>query len=190
MKTGNVSKWNLTWAIPWMLITWGTVEIIVFLPLYLLGLATFPIAWKLAPKTYTQSLVWHDDRAIKTFKWLWLDEIFGNHEDGLLPFWWSNQGGTAYSWFLRNPVCNMRFWPIISTKNAPEDVVSIGNVAEITDKPGWFACWQRGYVGVRWIWGKMGLWIGWKLNPRDVYGIPADDYRKDGIGIACQIIRR
>lgn len=183
------SRWHLLWAVPWMLLSWLAVEVLVFLPLYLVGLAAFPIAWRWAPKTFTQSHVWADDRAIRTFSWLWLDEWLGNHEDGLLPFWWSNQGGTAYSWFLRNPVTNMRFWPIISTLPDTPRLRFCGNVVEILESPGWFVCWQGPYVGFRWQCETLGIWIGWKVQPRDVGGIPAEDYRRFGIGTACQIMR-
>ena len=185
------TRWHMLWALPWMLATWTLVEVLVFLPLYVAGVVAFPLAWRFAPKTYTQSWIWSDDRVIRTFRWPWLDAWLGNHEDGLLPFWWSNQGGTAYSWFLRNPVSNMRFWPVTSFNADPARVRYCGNVTEIVETPGWFVAWHGPYVGLRWIWadpfwGTKGLAIGWHLNPRDANGIPRGDVRRFGIGTVCQ----
>lgn len=188
------SRWNMLWALTWMLITWLLVEVLVFLPLYLLGLAAFPIAWKWAPLVPDDSRVWDDGRVIVAFQWRWLDEWLGNHEDGLLPQQWVDQSGTAYSWFIRNPISNLRFWPVVSLKSDQARVRFCGNVAEILETPGWFVCWQGAYVGLRWIWSKpilktKGIAIGWHLNPRDRNGIPVDDARRFGIGTVCQRLK-
>lgn len=198
------SKWNLCWVLPWMLSTWGAVELLVFLPLFLAGLIVFPIAEAWIPIVVTNSRVW--DRAILAFKWRWVDIWLGNDEDGLR----GAAGGKtfdAYLWFIRNPVSNMRFWPLISIKphewlpghhgvyrELPAPLWVWGNAAEVAETPGWFVCRCGWYVGVRWIWAKpilsiKGIWIGWKLNPRDAKGIPFNDYRKAGIGLCCQILR-
>ena len=98
----------------WMIVFFTLVQCIVFLPVFLFGLFTFPAWWRWAPKEeFLSSMTGeHDTR----FSWAWLDELLGNHEDGLLPAWWiTEDAGTAYGWFVRNPVANMRFWPVVST---------------------------------------------------------------------------
>ncbi len=190
------SRWNMLWAIPWMIVTWGLVEVLVFFPLYLVGLIVFPLAWRYAPLAWEESRCWKYTSIIG-FKNAWLNEWLGNHGDGLLTVYWDEQGKTAYSWFIRNPISNMRFWPLVSIRPIKDYAIwslplrYCGNVTEIVETPGWFVAWYRGRVGLRWIWsnpflGTKGLAIGWHLNPRDRNGIPGDDVRRFGIGTVCQ----
>jgi hypothetical protein len=181
------SRCNILWVAPWGLASWLLVEVAVFIPLFLLGLALLPVLLKWAPIVHTESRV-NAGQQIEMFRWRWAQTIWGNWEDGLLPAWWAQQGGSRYSWFIRNPVCNMRFWPIVSTMPST-GVRWCGNVSAIPPdgSPGWFVAWQGGYVGIRWQCKSWGIWVGWKLNPADRNG--CDDYRRFGIGTACQIMR-
>jgi hypothetical protein len=193
-----------------MLLSWAAVEILVFLPLFLAGFLVFPIAEEWADIVIVKSRVW--DRYIVSFKRRWVNAWLGNDEDGLAGVV-NGEPIDPYLWFIRNPVSNMRFWPWISIRPRavvkdvdgtpiswvlPSPLSVLGNVSEIVETPGWFVCRCGWYVGARWIWKKpiltiKGLWLGWKLNPRDARpgapGIPANDYRKAGIGLACQILR-
>jgi hypothetical protein len=173
------SRWNLLWAVPWMVVSALTVEAAVWLPLYLAGLVVVPLASRLADKTERPSKLY--SRLILCYKNRILDELWGNHEDGIAPDGW-----TVWRWFLRNPVTNLRFWPVISTKPA-SSTRWIGSPAI---EPGCrFIAWNGPYVGCRWEGSKLGFWLGWKVNPRDAVEIPTDDYRRWGIGIAMQVLR-
>ena len=172
------SRWNLLWALPWMIVSVLAVEVMIFLPLYLLGLVVVPCAARWANKTERVSVV--NGSLILAYKDPLLDEMWGNHEDGLAP-----TGFTIWSWFIRNPCCNLRFWPLISTRPSA-DTRFIGS-QEIA--PGCrFVAWAGPYVGCRWEGSKYGVWVGWKINPRDSWQT-ATDYRVHGWGIAVQLLR-
>ena len=172
----------------WMIVFFTLVQCIVFLPVFLFGLFTFPAWWRWAPKEeFLSSMTGeHDTR----FSWAWLDELLGNHEDGLLPAWWiTEDAGTAYGWFVRNPVANMRFWPVVSTLPQPNNVRWIGTIDHVpsSKETGWFYCWQGAYSGLLIQRGSWGLWLGWKTNPRDALMIK--DYRWAGLGTTLQLWR-
>lgn len=146
---------------------------------------------KFAPKSIDRSIVDYNT-FISTFKWKWLNTILGNNEDGLLPDWWKNKGGTEVSWFFRNPICNMRFWKIVSTL-PQSDTYYIGDTLLFPkDKTaGWFFTWQGScfYPGFLYQTEKWGIWIGWKTLPSDSLNVLEKPYRKYGIGLACQYFR-
>jgi hypothetical protein len=181
------SRWNALWAAPWGLASWLVVELIIFLPLFFLGLVLDPFWW--APQGPGLSRI-NSGSVITVFRWTWAQTIWGNWEDGLLPPWWSSDGHGIYSWFVRNPVCNMRFWPVVSTLPKPS-VKWIGTANEVPANgiPGWFLAWQGPYVGFLWQCSTWGVWLGWKLNPRDAQPDAPKDYRSFGLGTACQIMR-
>ena len=103
----------------WLAISFLAVEVFIFLPLYLVGLIVFPFAYHFAALKVKPSFI-NQGQYVIGFKNRILDEWLGNREDGLLPGWWQKEAGSAYGWFLRNPVSNMRFWPYISTFPNPE----------------------------------------------------------------------
>lgn len=178
------SRWNILWAAPWGMLSFLVVELLVFTPLFIVGLVLMPALLRWAPFVETYSWI-GSGSTILAFKWRWADELFGNHEDGLLPAWWANLGGSAGEWFLRNPISNMRFWPVVSTR--PKPTVRWCGTATEVGASGWFLAWQGPYVGFRWQGPSWGLWLGWKLNPRDASEIPTD-YRTHGLGTACQVL--
>jgi hypothetical protein len=183
------SKVNLLWVISWMLLSSLAAELLVFMPVYLLGLLVFwPLLW-LCPRVQLESHV-NAGEMVTAFKWTWVDELWGNFEDGLLPAWWAQKGGSMWTWYLRNPVCNMRFWPIVSTLPA-RSVRYVGTVANVPSDgvPGWFIAWQGGYAGVLWQCKRWGIWWGWKVNPRDAQVDAPHDYRYSGLGLAAQLMR-
>ena len=181
------SRLNILWAVPVGLITFALVEILVFLPLFLLGLVVVPLALRLAPTVQVPSRLW--PVTITTFRSKVLDELWGNHEDGILAGWWAAKGGSAWTWFLRNPISNMRFWPVISTRPVPARVRYIGSPTIPPDgTPCCFLAWQGPFVGFRWQSDTRGLWIGWAVNPSDSQGMP-NDWRAFGYSTVLQILR-
>ena len=172
----------------WGLIFFLLVEVCIFLPLYLVGLPVAYCAsrWA-ATKTVPSRL--YPDRQILAYANPVLDWWVGNYEDGCAPVfdWWH---GSGFAWFLRNPVCNLRFAPLISTKPDPVNVHWIGSNAVPADGvPGCFLAWQGGFVGFLYQNTRWGVWLGWKINPREAFYIAKDDYRQWGIGTACQFMR-
>ncbi len=149
-----------------------------------MGLILFPVLL-LTPIQTVESRV-NVGEQILVFKWAWAQALFGNWEDGLSPSWWT---GTRYGFFVRNPVSNMRFWPIVSTLPST-GVKHVGTAAEVPadGTSGWFMAWQGGYVGFRWECASWGIWIGWKVNPRDALPDAPRDYRYSGLGTACQLL--
>jgi hypothetical protein len=175
----------------WMLISWLAVEVFVFLPLFIVGAITFPVFYHYAPLHLVESRI-NEGQFVLAFQWAWLDEWLGNHEDGLLPNWWSKeQNGTPYGWFIRNPVSNMRFWPYISTLPDPTKVQWIGSLDHIPsdNTKGWFLCWQGPYTGFYWQGASLGVWLGWATSPRDSRPDAPRDYRWFGLGTKAQIWR-
>jgi hypothetical protein len=167
----------------WGLAFFLVVEVSIFLPLYIAGLpvAYFASRWadfKMVPSRFDPT------RQILVYTNPFLDGWVGNYEDGLAFGYF-----TPFKWFLRNPVTNMRFWPIVSTKPST-DTHWVGSVNEVPNDgvPGGFIAWSGPYVGFRWQSLKYGVWIGWKINPRDAL-VPCGDYRRWGIGTATQVMK-
>jgi hypothetical protein len=173
----------------WMVISYLLVEVFIFLPLYLLGLIAFPIAYHFAALKIEPSFI-NKGEYIIAFRNRVLNEWLGNREDGLLPGWWhKDREGSAYGWFIRNPVTNMRFWPVVSTLPNPEKTGFIGTLDHVPslDETGWFFCWEGLYAGFFYQGKRFGCWFGWKTNPRDRKQDAPRDYRYCGLGTACQI---
>ena len=183
------SRWNLVWAVPWGLATFIIVQGLVFLPIYLIGLVAVPLLVRWGATVQRPSIM-----PINPPATCWAnpiaDILWGNKEDGVMgdPHWQEN-GGTIMGWFLRNPVTNMRFWPIISTKPVPSKVHFFGmNRFPEDGEPGWCFAWQEGYIGFRWQNASWGIWAGWAVNPKDSEG-PPDDWRAFGYGVVLQVLR-
>ncbi len=174
-------RWPLIAA--WGLVSWLVVEVLIFLPLYIIGL---PLAWwaQDGGRVIEVPSRLYPERTVRAYANPVLNWWIGNYEDGIEP-----EGYTPFRWFVRNPVCNLRFTPIIST--LPSTATRwVGSVDAIPPDgaPGWFIAASGPYVGFRWQCRTWGVWLGWKLNPADARGTP-NDYRKFGIGTACQIMR-
>lgn len=185
------SAFNLIWGIPWMLMSVLFVELLIFMPLLILGTPVAAVTLLFAPIITVPSRIFPETPRL-AFKWAWLDAWVGNWEDGLCPQWWDERcTGSAWSkrirWFIRNPVTNLRFMPIISTKPDPLGIQWIGIDHQPQDgEAGNYFCWQGVYSGFRWQGTKHGVWFGYKVTPSDRDGVP--DYRRFGIGIASQFL--
>ena len=182
------SSLNLLWLLPWIIVSWALFELL-WLVLFIPGAILFPLAYRFAPTEQKPSMF--GTGPILGFRWKWLDLWLGNYEDGLAPELWAKESnGTAYGWFLRNPVTNLRFIPFLSTTPDPSRVRWIGNdwVWETRDsvRHG-FVCWQGPYGGFRIQGAKYGVWLGFKVRPRDASGVA--DYRTWGISMACQFLK-
>ena len=178
----------------WGLVSWLAVELLVFTPLFLAGGLLLPVILRVCPIVQVPSTV-NAGQMVEALGWRWANILWGNLEDGLSPVRWTTQCGTSaptwrtrLTWYFRNPVSNMRFWPWISTF-PKASVMWIGTLDHIPDDgiPGWFLAWQGPYTGFRWQCCTWGLWIGWKLNPADRNG--CTDYRRFGLGTAAQLMR-
>lgn len=168
----------------WGLVAFAAFEACVFLPLFLVGL---PVAWfaaKYAELGLGTSRM--GSRSIIVYRNPVLNWWVGNYEDGVIP----DAKTTAFRWFVRNPVTNLRFVPLLSTRPDPERLRSVGS-DEIppAGTPCLFLAWQGPYVGFRHQNKSWGVWLGWKLNPRDKRYVDPHDYRRFGIGVAAQILR-
>jgi hypothetical protein len=166
----------------WGLVTWLLVEVFVFLPLALAGL---PVAWlagRYAERVTYPSRVW-DGLWVTGYKNATLNAWVGNYEDGIIQ-----PGYAPLAWFIRNPVSNLRFVPVVSTlPSMKTSFVGSTTKVPVDGASGWFLAWANGYVGFRWQCATWGVWLGWKVIPNDAFG-PVSDYRKSGIGTACQLL--
>jgi hypothetical protein len=186
------SRWNALWAIPWGAASFLLVGALVWFPVFLLGLVGVPLMLWTGRVTLGDSRV-NAGQCIVVFEDAWAQCLWGNWEDGLAPLWWvtKNNGKPywliRYLWYLRNPVCNMRFWPLVSTLPS-SDTHWCGTLNQLPSgviNPGWFLAWRGCYVGFYWQRATWGTWWGWKVNPLDARQ-PCTDYRRFGLGIACQ----
>jgi hypothetical protein len=141
------------------------------------------------------------------FTWMLLWP-WDNWEDGIADIsldqedslWWR----IVYWSCIRNPVNNLRLVPFLSVKIKPEKVNWVGSYgngnfintpAETrsydTKTKQWFFCWHGFYSNFYWQFNLFGqlmrFWIGWKILPKDVYGV--EPYRKSGAGFAMQFKR-
>ena len=183
------------------IVLWLAVELLVFLPLYLLGALVVPVlaamhAWTLRPsKKYR-------DRLVYAWQGGWLTWIWGNEEDGVQGAEWYriahakwSHSRLARNWFFRNPVNNLRYLPLVTVPLDARKIKYRGNCQHTQDihKDGWswFVCWQGVYANVfaaRWVRGKLFYFrAGWKTEPKDTAGIPADDYRAGRGGIVFHL---
>lgn len=178
----------------WGLLSWAAVQVLVFLPIFLAGLLLLPGLFRWAPIVQVESRL-NAGQLVEAFAWGWAQELWGNWEDGLSPRWWCDvcheatpTWKTRMTWFLRNPVSNMRYWPIISTRPDPARVRFIGTPTIPPDgMPCLFLAWQGGFVGFRWQGASWGIWMGWAVNPSDRLGMPKD-WRSYGYSVVLQIL--
>ena len=179
------SRWNLLWALPWMVLSFLLVEVLVWLPLMLSGLVVMPLALRWAETYDAPSRLW-PDKVARYFRNPILQELYGNWEDGLCPQWWKDVQGTPWTWFLRNNISNMRYWPVISTRAN----LATRYIGDDEIRPGaCFVAWSGGFVGFRfekWGWG---IWAGMAVNPRDAHRIDPLDWRSFGYSTVAQIFK-
>lgn len=135
-------------------------------------------------------------RTITTWrpKWAWL---WGNEEDGVCPDYYLPTRSLwlrRFSWSaVRNSVNNLRFvWPFGFKPDSAKikfigDSLSDPQVAPPEGTSRWSLTWQGPYAGFLWMRNAKKLhqvWIGWKLLPKDVNGIPSTDSRSVAVSFA------
>lgn len=174
--------------------------------LIVIGFIVVPIAVLCRAYHVRQSTV-YPERIVRAFtsKFMWL---YGNEEEGIGYY---GEGSTAqkilYSECVRNPVNNLRYVPVASLKIDPSKVRFVGTLGDFEDnlpqdtvrkydldaENFWSLTWHGMYSNIRGHF-KLGktryrFWLGWKIYPEDMYGIPADSHRAARVGFATQFKR-
>jgi hypothetical protein len=163
-----------------------------------------PIA-SLMGKYHTRESKIYENRLVRAFTqdfmWIW-----GNEEEGI-GYYGSFKAlvhKIIYSECFRNPVNNLRYVPILSFKINKEKVRfvgSLGNYGEIDreeikkydsdDHNFWSLTYHGIYSNFRVHFEVKGVryrfWIGWKIYPEDMYGLPEWSHRNASVGFATQL---
>lgn len=174
----------------------------------LLGFFTIPVAVLFKAYKMRESKV-YKGKIVRAFTWpfMW---IWGNEEEGIgwygeatWPIWRK----ILYSECVRNPANNLRFVPGLSVKIDPSKVKWIGSLGNKDDNLSeevvkkydsdaevfWSLTWQGLYSNIRVHFNYKGkryrFWLGWKIYPQDIYGLPEWSHRKASAGFATQLKR-
>lgn len=204
--------WRIIFAVP----CWVIYQIVIFLPLVILGWFFVPLA--AACSAYTVHIkdisVDKSGIAIKkvhfTWDFMW---IWDNYEDGIANDSYVKFDSMfmriVYWSCLRNPVNNLRIVPILSCKIVPSKVQFVGSFGDSSIKylpadevhkydtkiPQWFFAWQNiWHSNFYWQFKAFKrLWRFWlgnaKIYPTDIYGVSVDSYRGKGAGPVAQFKR-
>jgi hypothetical protein len=136
--------------------------------------------------------------------WPW-----SNEEDGILnremqDYFKSDKLQIIYWSCFRNPANNLRYTKYLSCEIIPEKVKFYGSFGDyndmlteaqvrLYDQPTkqWFLCWQGPYANIFIHFYFFGVlkrfWIGWKICPFDIYGVPEYSHRFHSVGFATQL---
>lgn len=197
---------ELVILVPIFLITY-LVFLLLRSLLIILGYVMVPIAVSLKAYDYRESRI-YKDRKILAFThdifWLW-----GNEEEGI--GWYGDYDSISkkilYSEIIRNPVNNLRYVPFLSLKINPEKVKFYGSLGSYKDNLDrstvekydsdnelfWSITWQGLYSNIRVHFNLLDsnyrFWLGWKIYPEDIYGLPDWDHRKATAGFSTQLKR-
>jgi hypothetical protein len=189
----------MTKAILASIIIWPTF-FIFRLVVILLGYIMVPIAL-LFKAYYTTRNKYGGNNGDPIYLFYWrIMEPWQNYSDGFYCTTYYDYGffWTSVHWScVRNPASGLRWLPYYTCKINPEKLRYIGTYskAEILKyknkkEPHYWVCWQGPYLSILWqfyIFGQLRrLWIGHKLDPRDVFGLLPDDYRVDGAAFTSQ----
>jgi len=179
----------------------------------LAGLVIVPLA--VLFKAYTTRKSKYYDRDVRAFTWkyIWL---WGNEEEGIgwydtiridfKLFKWefkktivlkSLSAKIIYSECMRNPANNLRYVPYLSLKIEPSKVQFKGSPKfedledyDRDEKDFSYFAWQGLYSCIRWQGKVLGsrrrFWLGFKLYPGDVNGLPEWSHRNVSAGFATQ----
>ncbi len=167
-----------------------------------------PLAVVLKNTTIRESKI-YPDRIVRAFKsklfWIW-----GNEEEGIGYYGdpeWSLAKRILYSEIIRNPANNLRFVKYISLKIDPDKVNFIGSLGTREDDLSdevlksydddktlfWSLTWCGLYSNIRSHFKLLGrtyrFWLGWKIYPGDMNGVPEWDHRIARAGFATQFKR-
>lgn len=197
MSNAPIPIWMYVWApISWLL------YMILALILDVLGYILVPICAITGAYEMRESSK-YEGRIVRAFSpsfmWLWSNEEegIGHYGNPKWPLWLR----IIYSECVRNPSNNARYVPYLSFIIKPKNVRFIAtpdkNAVELYDEDNedfaYFA-WHGLYSCIRvqrnfGIFGRRRLWIGWKIYPEDIKGLPVWDHRTAGVGFARQFRR-
>ena len=186
----ETQSWKLLYRVPWSVLTWFLHELCIFLPLFIIGLVLVPIAYLFGTeRDQFQNLHFK----LRKLMWLW-----DNDEDGIDGHtWWADQNvgksqwGLVWSWYLRNPVNNLKyipyFNPIITNPLHNQYIgTAMDNLLEDTNPRAenqWFYCWKFphwGFYYYNYDFSKntyTKFFIGWRIRPQDDIAFDENDGR-------------
>ena len=174
--------------------------------LILIGWIVVPLAVLCRAYEVRPSRIYSDGRMVRAFTWkyIWL---WGNEEEGI--GWYGDYDSLAmkiiYSECFRNPVNNLRYVPFFSLKIDPEGVKFVGSLGshkdnlerhivekyDSDDEVFWSLTYQGLYSNIRVHFMfrnvRYRFWLGWKIYPEDIYGLPSWDHRRATAGFATQL---
>jgi hypothetical protein len=133
--------------------------------------------------------------------WLWDNRIDGIANRNYKQF--SSMFKQIIYWSAsRNPVSNLRFVPVLSFKIIPSKVRFIGSFINYSDmhKEGsnklvskyfskeshWFFSWQGLYSCFYLRTKSHEIMLGWKVYPKDIFGLEPTSYRFESTGLGLQ----
>jgi len=173
--------------------------------LWVMGIAV--CSWMAFGRNWTDAVSNKGGRPIKVWnsKWAWL---WSNDEDGVLgSVEWEEKYKARPRWgafvwtALRNPSNNLRYVPKLNVKIDPTKITYVGNHDDPPRKPD-----VKPPVGdVKWAYTKHGYYsgfvyrrqltkerhfqirLGWKLIPKDRFGVDDNDHRKTSCGFGTQL---
>lgn len=175
--------------------------------LIIVGWVVVPIAVLFNQYEYRESKIYKGRNILaftKSIFWLW-----GNEEEGI--GWYGNYKSIKmkiiYSECFRNPVNNLRYVPFLSLKINPDKVKFYGSLGSHKDNLErhivekydsdselfWSITYQGLYSNLRIHFNLLNsnyrFWLGWKIYPEDIYGLPDWDHRRATAGFATQLKR-
>jgi hypothetical protein len=179
---------RLIYAIPMWLSFITLRTVLIALGWVLVPIAAFFRAYEMTDLNLTKP----DDGPIYHFTWriMWL---WDNRDDGI-----ANRNYFSHkSMFLqiihwaaiRNPVNNLRLVKILSFKIDPTRVRFKGSDTVAVFRggaPNWYFCWHGAYSCFYYLGESREFLIGWKIRPKDMYGVPIDSYRFNSTGFGLQ----
>lgn len=191
-------KTILLWVfrMPLAVLSWIAYELLSE-GLALLGAPIIALAIGLGAVQQRRSKIF-PSRAILTWRWAWMNPVWGNDEDGVDGLrggeggqeWWVSKTEEwspfkrMFVWSaIRNPVGNLRFvQPLCPRLDWKRVDYWIGRWCDVS--------WQGPYTHLGITRPTWSLSIGWKIYPHDAYAPPApDNWRQFGTGFGLRLQR-
>jgi hypothetical protein len=193
----------------WAAFSWLAFQFLIFIPLVLIGWIIVPIAaicraYKVTDFNESKPA----DGPILHFTWPFM-HVWDNYEDGIANRNYRQFKTTfmqiVYWSCLRNPVNNLRTVKYLSFDIDTSKVNFIGSFSSLekghrfpvsqevfhiltmkyfTNVPQWFFCWHGLYSCFYWQGKSREFLVGWKVYPKDIFGI--NSYRRNGTGFGLQ----
>jgi len=193
----------------WAIFSYVAFQFLVFIPLMLIGWVIVPIAALCeAYKMTDPNTAKPKDGQIYHFTWGFM-HVWDNYEDGIANRNYKQFDSMfmqiVYWSCLRNPVNNLRIIPYLSFQIDTSKVNFIGSFSSFddghkfpatsdsfnsqtlryhSDTPHWFFCWHGPYSCFYWSGKTREFLCGWKVYPKDIYGVTS--HRKNGVGFGLQ----